>query len=261
MILSAGRAGAIGCGGIETGGLFDSGTIGTSSTATSVDHVDQQRGKGGATALDGCDGGQGGGVPGGAGDIVKNLGEECDFHDFGGVTPGPGLSNSQGMACTATSTRSTGGVRIRRATASKREAGEMCDGKVLNGQSCKEFGFVSGDGLACKADCAGFLAPAARRRATAKLEPGETCDGAFLNGHTCAELGFSTRWASSAPGCALDSTGCHAICGDGTLEPGEQCDDGNVTNGDGCSSTCHIEGLTGGSTCGTAIPGRRRSAR
>jgi cysteine-rich repeat protein len=31
------------------------------------------------------------------------------------------------------------------------------------------------------------------------------------------------------------------ICGNGTKEPGEQCDDGNVVNGDGCSSTCHFE--------------------
>jgi len=30
-------------------------------------------------------------------------------------------------------------------------------------------------------------------------------------------------------------------CGDGTLDPGEQCDDGNTTNGDGCSSECVLE--------------------
>ena len=30
-------------------------------------------------------------------------------------------------------------------------------------------------------------------------------------------------------------------CGDGTLDAGEQCDDGNNTSGDGCSSTCLIE--------------------
>ncbi|HEY1817465.1 MAG TPA: DUF4215 domain-containing protein [Kofleriaceae bacterium] len=30
-------------------------------------------------------------------------------------------------------------------------------------------------------------------------------------------------------------------CGDGVLEPGEQCDDGNATAGDGCSATCQIE--------------------
>lgn len=31
------------------------------------------------------------------------------------------------------------------------------------------------------------------------------------------------------------------FCGDGNLDPGEQCDDGNNTNGDGCSDTCEIE--------------------
>jgi cysteine-rich repeat protein len=33
------------------------------------------------------------------------------------------------------------------------------------------------------------------------------------------------------------------VCGDGVVEPlaGEQCDDGNTLDGDGCSSTCQIE--------------------
>jgi cysteine-rich repeat protein len=35
------------------------------------------------------------------------------------------------------------------------------------------------------------------------------------------------------------------ICGDGILDPGEQCDDGNTINGDGCSSTCQIEAAGG----------------
>lgn len=34
------------------------------------------------------------------------------------------------------------------------------------------------------------------------------------------------------------------ICGNSTKEPGEQCDDGNLTNGDGCNSSCVIEVLT-----------------
>jgi TonB family protein len=29
-----------------------------------------------------------------------------------------------------------------------------------------------------------------------------------------------------------------AVCGNGILEAGEQCDDGNTSDGDGCSSTC-----------------------
>ena len=32
-----------------------------------------------------------------------------------------------------------------------------------------------------------------------------------------------------------------AVCGNGILETGEECDDGNLINGDGCSSTCTIE--------------------
>lgn len=31
------------------------------------------------------------------------------------------------------------------------------------------------------------------------------------------------------------------VCGDGIVEAGELCDDGNTTNGDGCSNTCQIE--------------------
>src|SRR5690349_20466005 len=33
-------------------------------------------------------------------------------------------------------------------------------------------------------------------------------------------------------------------CGDGEKEGSEQCDDGNTSNGDGCSSTCHAEAST-----------------
>lgn len=32
-----------------------------------------------------------------------------------------------------------------------------------------------------------------------------------------------------------------AFCGDGYMDAGEKCDDGNTMNGDGCSSTCTIE--------------------
>ena len=36
-------------------------------------------------------------------------------------------------------------------------------------------------------------------------------------------------------------------CGDGTLDPGEACDDGNTTVGDGCSAACELE------VCGNGI--------
>src|SRR5437868_6824776 len=37
-------------------------------------------------------------------------------------------------------------------------------------------------------------------------------------------------------------------CGDGKQDPDEECDDGNVTNGDGCSQFCKKE------ICGNGIP-------
>jgi cysteine-rich repeat protein len=52
-------------------------------------------------------------------------------------------------------------------------------------------------------------------------------------------------------GNTADGDGCSASCtietapsrecGNGIIEPGEQCDDGNTTNGDGCSSKCKPE--------------------
>ena len=43
----------------------------------------------------------------------------------------------------------------------------------------------------------------------------------------------------------IDGDGCSALCqlecGNGDLDSGEECDDGNTTDGDGCSSTCQIE--------------------
>lgn len=35
-----------------------------------------------------------------------------------------------------------------------------------------------------------------------------------------------------------------AVCGNGIVEPGEQCDDGNRISGDGCSSNCQLEVVT-----------------
>lgn len=41
---------------------------------------------------------------------------------------------------------------------------------------------------------------------------------------------------------ALDVVFEPVVCGDADVGPGEQCDDGNTANADGCSDTCQIEG-------------------
>ena len=44
---------------------------------------------------------------------------------------------------------------------------------------------------------------------------------------------------AGAAGCTVSSS--TAFCGDGILDPGESCDDGNNVDGDGCSATCALE--------------------
>ncbi len=49
--------------------------------------------------------------------------------------------------------------------------------------------------------------------------------------------------------CPIDC-GTTGVCGNGLIEPGEECDDGNLTDGDGCSSFCTWEVIT---PCGDGI--------
>ena len=55
-----------------------------------------------------------------------------------------------------------------------------------------------------------------------------------------------SRWAAAGAVVVADAvrltpaTGCE-LCGDGVLDAGERCDDGDLVSGDGCSSTCQPE--------------------
>jgi cysteine-rich repeat protein len=81
-------------------------------------------------------------------------------------------------------------------------------------------------------------------------QPSEECDGADLAGHDCTDMGFVSPDGLACTGaCKLDYGGCSATCGNGTVEPGEQCDDGNANAFDACSNQCHAQG-----TCGQPIP-------
>jgi len=45
-------------------------------------------------------------------------------------------------------------------------------------------------------------------------------------------------------------TMCEPVCGDGVLDEGEECDDGNTADGDGCSANCTVENQGDGCTPG-----------
>ncbi len=62
--------------------------------------------------------------------------------------------------------------------------------------------------------------------------------------NVCLILPGSDQWCCTWNNCCSDMR-----CGDGILHTslGEQCDDSNIINGDGCSSICTIESLPPGS--------------
>ena len=77
------------------------------------------------------------------------------------------------------------------------------------------------------------------------VDPGEVCDGDVL----CTSPGGSFLLCSacaaftSGPCTATTTTlpGSPSRCGDGVLDAGEQCDDGNTSDCDGCSTACTRE--------------------
>ena len=66
---------------------------------------------------------------------------------------------------------------------------------------------------------------------------------AIANGKTGSTVATISTTGGGGPNCT--SGECLAICGDGIIEPGEQCDDGNTSSNDGCSATCVLENIPG----------------
>ncbi|MFH2007863.1 MAG: DUF4215 domain-containing protein [bacterium] len=117
------------------------------------------------------------------------------------------------------------------------EAGEECDdGNLLNGDGCSPSCTVE-DGWACSGEpslCVSLCG-------NSTLDSGEECDGADLNGNTCTSIpgGYTSGTLACTAGCAFDTTGCQlASCGNGVVDAGEQCDDGNSSNNDACMNNC-----------------------
>ena len=108
------------------------------------------------------------------------------------------------------------------------EPGEICDTKAAGGANCKPGtcdGYIP---VVMVADCNNNV-----------LEAGEEC---FNDGVACKNCKVQPGYTCPQPGV------CFALpaCGDGTVNPGEGCDDKNLGNGDGCSATCTVES---GYTC------------
>ena len=64
--------------------------------------------------------------------------------------------------------------------------------------------------------------------------------------------GFVPRY-SKTDNFKVRSVVSQPVCGNGIVEEGEQCDDGNTVNGDGCSSTCQTEVPPPPPVCGNGV--------
>jgi cysteine-rich repeat protein len=74
------------------------------------------------------------------------------------------------------------------------------------------------------------------------IEDGEACEVGESIAYDCADFGYNAGEVACVD-CTIDISGCYLVegCGDGILREPEQCDDGNVLSGDGCSTICLIE--------------------
>jgi cysteine-rich repeat protein len=102
--------------------------------------------------------------------------------------------------------------------------GPYCgDGVQQAGEACDDGQNLSGYGSGCAPGCA---LPA--RCGDGKIDGlfGETCDDGVNDG----------SYSSCTSTCQRA-----ARCGDGQRQGAEQCDDGNLLSGDGCSSSCAFE--------------------
>lgn len=126
----------------------------------------------------------------------------------------------------------------------KLDAGEVCDGSLLNGASCaSRVGYGSTGTLVCNSTCDGYDTSACSPEVTCgngELDDGEVCDGTLIGSRTCVQqVGYGSV---GTPGCNATCSGftngtCTAAvtCGNGTLDAGEVCE-GNNFNGATCES-------------------------
>ncbi|MFC1788008.1 IPT/TIG domain-containing protein [Patescibacteria group bacterium] len=191
----------------------------------------------------------------GNGTYQPNLFEECDDGN---------RSNGDGCSSKCTNEGAVGGVR------------DCSDDHITHdpstgGEECADGNTDSGDG--CSALCLNEGSIAVEEGYSVcgnggDPEPGEDCDdGNTVSGDGCSEFClnegakvcafqcYDTSRGEFEPGkncrpgvaedCRFDRI-CRAVespcCGDTFEETGEDCDDGNIEDGDGCSSSCLSEG-------------------
>ncbi|MBR9702615.1 hypothetical protein GOV10_01135, partial [Candidatus Woesearchaeota archaeon] len=152
------------------------------------------------------------------------------------------------------------------------DPGEECDGSAI-GTSCTNLGYVGGK-IGCTNLCTLDLSLCTGLTigvcTDGIINNNEVCDGTNISA-SCVDMGFAGGKTSCTEACHIDTSECQAktVCGDGKIQPGEQCDGSTWGAVKDCSdilptlsgtprcdsATCLFDltncaGGTGPSTCG-----------
>jgi cysteine-rich repeat protein len=193
---------------------------------------------------------------------------QCDMHQCSSTHLCQTVADSSqnGFACGTSGTCSNGACN---------GPGQTCGNANVEGTEQCDFGAGNGPGTGCESNCAFSCQTDPDCNDGNACDGAETCCSVTVNGQTGKQCAAGTPLANGAscaigkiclssqcqisvcgdgyvdanagetcepPNVGTCDANCHTIvCGDGTLEGSEQCDDGNTTNLDGCDSSCKFE--------------------
>ena len=121
------------------------------------------------------------------------------------------------------------------------DVGEECDPKMELNTGCADLSFVGGR-LSCTADCTYDTSSceAPPGCGNGQIDPGEQCDGQFLPSQSCTFFEFEGGDLKCTAACIFDFTECNGTsdvtCGDGVVDPNEECDGTSFKNGSECKN-------------------------
>ncbi|MEI6379183.1 MAG: S8 family peptidase [Candidatus Falkowbacteria bacterium] len=150
--------------------------------------------------------------------------------------------------------------------------GEVCDGSLLNGQTCQTQGYQSG-ALGCASDCLSFNKNdcVSNTCGDGVKNGSEECDRTDLGNATCQNMGFAGGTLGCSSNCTLIMSSCtkinNSVCGDGIKNGSEECDRTDLGGAScvskgfaggtlGCSSNCTLNTascIRSNAVCGDGI--------
>lgn len=227
------------CDGSFLNGTTCSALVGYGSTGTPVCNDTCSGFKTSADGYEGCTAAKK------CGNGILDEGETCDSANLNGATCEAviGYGSTGTPACNSTCTGYTRGTctEAKKCGNGKLDAGEACDGALLNNATCETVVGIGSTGtLTCDSNCQYNTThcSASRGCGNGTVEDGEQCDGnTFANGDKyCKNYApslYSSGTLSCTNKCTVDVSGCKAYCGNGTVNGtvsgvyiGEACDKG-----------------------------------